>query len=516
MSRRIQLSGGGSSTAYEQRDDGLLYREGSTIPVNDPQILNQAGVITGYDQQELNNYFTKLNKPVPTLNDFNSSVRGAPTFGPYQGPGSAFQQGVSTPETQWYNSYLSKAFTGQGGISPTDYLQRQAMGANYKPPETLTSDNLTSENDLSKGVTYSGTRQPYDTSKLDSTTGTATDYYALTPEERKQQDITDRLSKAYQERIGKTSFEAQQRQAQGVSDLERTQIEKSKKLKLLQAEAENIKTRPAGVGVTAGMLGAQQKEELRLNTIETLRVSAELDAANSEMSIAELKVKRAIAEKYGYLEERIAADEANLNLIKNSPTATQQEKKRADEQLAVRADAKKELDETKKDEEGAGKLALKYIENQAKNGLKIDQGVIDAIKNAKDSKTGKPSYFEAIKLAQRAGVYEKTEETTGSNIQSYLAEQGLPLTIATTKGELTTSALNKTVSAGVPLDVARHIWQNIKAGNDFETIRQGLLQDFGQDQGFKYLDAFVGALQGSSIQSGGNDTNKLDDLLNRL
>ena len=84
-------------------------------------------------------------------------------------------------------------------------------------------------------------------------------------------------------------------------------------------------------------------------------------------------------------------------------------------------------------------------------------------------------------------------ETT-SMIQ-YLANQGIPLTVATSAGELTTSALNKVVQVGVPLDIAQHIWTNMQAGNDFETIRQGLRND-GIDA--EYLDKFVQALKGTT------------------
>ena len=86
-----------------------------------------------------------------------------------------------------------------------------------------------------------------------------------------------------------------------------------------------------------------------------------------------------------------------------------------------------------------------------------------------------------------------TTTETKANIQSYLVNQGLPLTIASATGELTTSALNKVVSAGVPLEVARGIWANMKKRNSLEEIRQGI-KNQGEDPSI--LDTFVQTLQG--------------------
>jgi len=85
---------------------------------------------------------------------------------------------------------------------------------------------------------------------------------------------------------------------------------------------------------------------------------------------------------------------------------------------------------------------------------------------------------------------------------SYLANQGIPITVADTKGELTKSSLNKVISNGVSLDIANAIWESMKAGSDFEQIRQ-LMRDAGIDT--SYLDKFVQALQGKTSSTEEDD-----------
>jgi hypothetical protein len=89
-----------------------------------------------------------------------------------------------------------------------------------------------------------------------------------------------------------------------------------------------------------------------------------------------------------------------------------------------------------------------------------------------------------------------TTKTDKTALQTYLVNQGLPIALATNTGNLSSSMLNKVVSAGVPLSVAQGLWENMKAGNSFEEIRQGIKAQGGDPS---ILDKFVQTLQGGII-----------------
>lgn len=64
---------------------------------------------------------------------------------------------------------------------------------------------------------------------------------------------------------------------------------------------------------------------------------------------------------------------------------------------------------------------------------------------------------------------------------------------------LSSAQLQKLSVGGVPNAVAQAIQKNLNAGNDLETIRQGLAKQFGRDIGFGYLDKFMSTIQGDQL-----------------
>lgn len=168
---------------------------------------------------------------------------------------------------------------------------------------------------------------------------------------------------------------------------------------------------------------------------------------------------------------------------------------------------------------GFGDILKTYQDNQDKvrqdtqNQIKfvLDSGGADALQTLYDNnpdvfkvagyddKTAAAfiqgaKHMEASKV-KHAASSGGTLGTQSSN-NSTLASVGLPLTLVSKKGVPTQSALSKVTQAGIPLDIASGIFQNITAGNDLETIRQGLASQYGHEQGYQYLDAFMSALQG--------------------
>jgi len=86
---------------------------------------------------------------------------------------------------------------------------------------------------------------------------------------------------------------------------------------------------------------------------------------------------------------------------------------------------------------------------------------------------------------------------------SYLAEQGIPLTVATSTGELTKTMKQNLIDAKIKnedgervpafsLEVIDGLWENMRVGNSFEEIRQGIIAQGGDPT---ILDTFVKTLQ---------------------
>ncbi|KKL50709.1 hypothetical protein LCGC14_2302770, partial [marine sediment metagenome] len=77
--------------------------------------------------------------------------------------------------------------------------------------------------------------------------------------------------------------------------------------------------------------------------------------------------------------------------------------------------------------------------------------------------------------------------------RNILYNVGLPVNIATTKGELTKGSLDKLVNAGMPVDTAQGIYDAIIQGYTLEDVRQ-YLRENGVDPAI--LDIFMMTLQG--------------------
>jgi len=132
---------------------------------------------------------------------------------------------------------------------------------------------------------------------------------------------------------------------------------------------------------------------------------------------------------------------------------------------------------------------------------KIDSdGVVrNYYKAATDNRTASIKEYEYAVSKGYSGSFEawknsmeNEEETKYAVSNSYLANQGIPLIVADTKGYLTETALQDIIDNGVPYDIAQYIWANMSVGASFDEIRQQMVTDSVDTL---YLDKFVQALQ---------------------
>lgn len=166
----------------------------------------------------------------------------------------------------------------------------------------------------------------------------ATPPMTATPQETQASDLTKRLQALNDSLVGKSQFQAQQEQAQGIPELITAQNDLAKRLKSLQNEALaiplQIQNDFTGRASLSAMSGKTQAA-LRNNAIQALSTSSLLEASRGNLATAQTLADRAVAQKYGPVEEQIKASQANLDLILKDPTTTLAEKNRANAQKEI-------------------------------------------------------------------------------------------------------------------------------------------------------------------------------------
>ena len=314
--------------------------------------------------------------------------------------------------------------------------------------------------------------------------------YETTPKEKDISTIIAELTATSDLPGQKEAYRIDQEKAAGLEAMKQSEADYTAQLTQLNADYKNIENKmqlgAEGRGITAAGLAPHTMAEQRKLSIQANTVSALLAATQGKITFAQSQVDKAVNDKYAQQEADRKAKIENLELLSKDPTLTVEQKKRADAQTA--ALKKEEEASTKKKEDS--KTIMDWATKAAANSATPEQA--QAI--AKIATSDNPDLQKAMALY--APFAAKPEKVSTKNVMTqYLANQGIPLTVATSQGELTTSALNKVVTAmGGNLDLAQWLWQNMQAGNNFETIRQGMRNE-GLDT--TYLDKFVQALQDS-------------------
>src|SRR3990167_3584310 len=149
-----------------------------------------------------------------------------------------------------------------------------------------------------------------------------------------------------------------------INPQEQTQSDLIKRLQALQNEALAIplqlQEQFAGRGVTVGGLAPIQAGALRQNAIQSLGVSALLEASRGNITLAQDQVARAVNAKYDPLGAEQKAKLANLDLIVKDPATTLADKNRAIALQTIENKKTADLAFAKKNEEGAKTKALEY------------------------------------------------------------------------------------------------------------------------------------------------------------
>ncbi len=198
--------------------------------------------------------------------------------------------------------------------------------------------------------------------------------YGLTPSQSQESDLDTSLESLNAELAGKAqdTNDAYAAQGYGTSTDANGNIvptdpslnDLNAQLTQLTNEAKAIpvqeQTDATGRGITAAGLAPVQSVALRNNAVAALGVSSLIAAKQGKLAYATQLVQNAITQKYGPIEAQITAATNNLNLIKNSPEATNEDKEQAQAQLDIQNQKAAALDVEKQNALDAQTETLKY------------------------------------------------------------------------------------------------------------------------------------------------------------
>ncbi len=328
-------------------------------------------------------------------------------------------------------------------------------------PSTINSDNTKP----TSPIPYT-TPQPvptYPVGSLDTTIPTPV--AAPTPAETQANDLTASLKALNESIVGKSAYQVEQNTAAGVDTAQKTVTDLSAQLVGLQNEAKAIpiqlQSDAAGRGITAGGLAPIQSAQVRDNAVKALTLSTILEAAKGNLSNAQAIADKAVAQKYGPIQEQITAATANLNLIINSPEYTLEQKNRAQAQLDIQNKRQDALDKAKDDAKLTSTVAITAAQNTATFKPTVNypsvSTALTAIANAKTP-------AEATRIATEAGLVKPVDlqtQTVEVNGRKLLIDSNTGKTIkdlgaattgtgGNTAGERETSAISTFQGSFVP------------------------------------------------------------------
>ena len=240
--------------------------------------------------------------------------------------------------------------------------------------------------------------------------------YKNTPQQQKESDLNTMLQGLINQDAGRAAEQTQQETAFGVDT-------KTAAVNDLQSQLQTILNEHAaaqlatqqGQGVTTNIDRRQRDEETRLSAIKALSISSLIAAANGNLSYAQSQADRAVKTKYAPIEAQIKAATANLQLIKNDPTSTNQEKRQADQQLAIQQQMKDAVAQAKQNSSDILKIAAEAASNGA------DSLTLQRIQNSPDG-------FSALQAAGRF-MAPPVKPSAGGTTTTNAIDSGQPVVV---------------------------------------------------------------------------------------
>lgn len=390
------------------------------------------------------------------------------------------------------NQLNKEQYAARAGVDPSqiqgnpgEFTVAPISPTNPNASNTITPETLTATNPFP--LVTPKISNPYDVKALIPP-------MQSTPEEQKQSAIVDESINLNKQMLGKRAFQTEQENKFGV-DINQANIND------LTAQLTRLKNEAAAIplqldkrlektgAILTGAYNTDQNKRIRDNAIASLGVSTLLAASQGQLANAQAMADKAVAEKYGPIQEQIDVNKANLQLIIDDPRTSLADKNRALRQQEIQ-DAKTQAIQDAKDRASQiQKLALEALSNGA------PASVAQQLMNLAHSDS--PDFTKAVTVyAPYAKEPKKAKPTVGdnfNNIAENLRAQAIPVTSLSKDGSLSLTYRKRLIDSGLTSTVIDWLWKSVTEGNSFEEIRQAI-RDGGSDPSI--LDTFVQTLQG--------------------
>lgn len=288
---------------------------------------------------------------------------------------------------------------GQSLEQTNTSAQLLAAGAN---PSAITPQSLTKTNPLN---IVGPIMPPVDTSGLSSFPE-----LTMTPEQKKSSDLTNSTQGLYNSLVQKPADQTVANTTFGV-DIAQANIND------LGAQLTRIKNEAAAIDPLmrndllkngtqlSSIYQGQRNERINQNAIEALGVSTLLAASQGQLANAQRMADKAVAAKYGPIEAQIAANTANLELIKNDPASTIAEKNQAQKLID---NQKLKAERVAEDKVNAAAIWKVATEASADSASFIPNATYRTATQALDAISKAPTKEEALSIATQAGLIKTT------------------------------------------------------------------------------------------------------------
>lgn len=237
----------------------------------------------------------------------------------------------------------------------------------------------------------------------------------LTKQEEKQVSLGQRLEEITARLAEKPAFELEKRREFGVAESQQALDDLNTRIRDLQRQQqlvpEALELESLGRGRTVGGVRPLEIGRRRAIAVEALTTASLVDAAQGRLTSAQRKVEQAVDEKFASFEAEEKALIAQIQIIKNSPETSLQERKRA---TAIETQRQKELariqkikDEEKNILEWANKAAAD-LAKEGRSSPEMNQKILE-IQMVKTSTEARQKYLDLVARFPEIGRAEEAQ-----------------------------------------------------------------------------------------------------------
>jgi hypothetical protein len=200
---------------------------------------------------------------------------------------------------------------------------------------------------------------------------------------------------------GKTTRTLELEQARGIPEQTKQLQELSNELNMLNAEAQAAQLKAEDMGETTGFVRGEQAQIERQRAVKALTISAQAQAIQGNIALAQSQIDRAVTLEFEPAEQRLKYLQEAYKF--NQEDLTRTDKKRSEALGLLINERQRVLDNQKTERSEILKIALKAAEKGASNI------VLQGIQGAKTQE-------EAIKIANESGALKDKILESGEKV----------------------------------------------------------------------------------------------------